>query len=51
MTDGWGHPMGIDENEGEAQWTCEVPDSLRTMWSSANLSWPIPLSANSLGPC
>ena len=51
MTDGWGHPMAIDENEGEAGWTCDVPDSLYTMWQSPGLSYPVPLSANSMGPC
>ena len=51
MTDGWGHPMAIDENEGESQWLCDTPDTFHTMWQTPDLSWRVPLSAFSLGPC
>ena len=44
MTDGWGHPMAINENEGEGGvWGCVLPDTLRTMWQSPNLYYPVPL--------
>ena len=44
MTDAWGHPIGIDENEGEVGWACAQPDIMRTMWQSPDLSFSIPLS-------
>ena len=51
MTDGWGHPMAIDENEGETGRGCDIADSLRTMWQSPDLSYPVPLSAQAQVPC
>ena len=46
MTDGWGHPMSFNENEGEAFHGCSppAPDQLLTMWQSPNLIFTIPLS-------
>ena len=44
MTDGWGHPMTIDENEGEFGCAPPRPDLLLTMWQSPNLVYSLPLS-------
>ena len=46
LTDGWGHPMAMNENEGDAFHGCDppTPDILRTMWQAPDLLYPIPLS-------
>ena len=43
MTGAWGHPLAVDEDEGEGG-GCTTPDSRRTMWQSPDLTWPVPLS-------